>query len=503
MATPTCVHNGTTYLDLWHLYEHDKTIDKSFFKFTDRKKRTDWAKRTIPPREILRVLNGEPSAQRNAAYYVTETFAMKHMYRKEPPAAIVDPPAAIVEPPAAIVEPPATIVKRTYPLPKLISIDDDDKGFRNEDGKHLEMEMRGERSKDGIFFKAYDVQKCMDIRSSINDMVQHKTTAYEYNTDYVYFETPSPQTDPVIHGVSLGEREDNGGNRTGRTLFLTFPGLMRLLYSKHKSNYILRWTDWADTVLFTCMYGSRDEKIEFSAKLLKKEISAFSKMIANSNLSVLYLIRIGTVKDLRAFNEQKLDKENAMRGPKNQLVSINVDGLRDEQVLYKYGQTSHFEERYVQHSDQYGVMCPSSFTVVALSVVDKDELKTLEKMLEKQFEDMGIRHVVPGHKELITYNKQQASCVDTLFKQFAKDHNNCIQEYKHRIELFSKDLNEMRLKHQVELKDAYQDVMNVQHQMALKDAQHQMALKDVEHKLDISAMKVELLEMKLAASEKK
>ena len=494
MDIPTIIHDNETFVDLWCLYEHGKNINKSFFSFSNPKKRSDWVKRKIPKNNILRVLNGQVSQQRNAAFYIKESYANAHMYLqsaiKDPSPVIEDPPTSIKDPPAAIVEPPAAIVKRTYPLPKLISIDDDDMGFRNEDGKHLEIEMRGERSKDGIFFKAYDVQKCMGIRSSINDILQHKTSAYEYNTDYVYFETPAPQTDPVNHGVSLGERGDNGGNRTGHTLFLTFPGLMRLLYSKHKSNYILRWTKWADTVLFTCIYGSRDEKIEFSAKLLKKEISAFSKMIANSNLSVLYLIRIGTVKDLRAFNEQKLDKENSMRGPKNQLVPINVDELQDDQVLYKYGETSHFEERYKEHSNQYGVMCPSSFTVVALSIVDKDDLKTLEKMLEKQFEDMGIRYVVPGHNELIIYNKQQSSSVENLFKQFAKDHNSCIAEYKHRIELFSKDLDEMRLKHQIELKD-------VQHQMELKDAQHQLELQAAKHQADINGMRIELLEMKL------
>jgi len=495
MDIPTIIHDNETFVDLWCLYEHGKNINKSFFSFSNPKKRSEWVKRKIPKNNILRVLNGQVSQQRNAAFYIKESYANTHMYLQH---AIVEPPAAIVEPPAAIVEPPAAIVKRTYPLPKLISIDDDDKGFRNEDGKHLEIEMRGERSKDGIFFKAYDVQKCMGIRTSINDILQHKNSAYEYNTDYVYFETPSPQLDTVNHGVSLGEKGDHGGNRTGRTLFLTFPGLMRLLYSKHKSNYILRWTKWADTVLFTCMYGSRDEKIEFSAKLLKKEISAFSKMIANSNLSVLYLIRIGTVKDLRTFNERKIDKENSMRGPKNQLVPINVNGLQDDQVLYKYGESCRFEERYKEHSNQYGVMCPSSFTVVELSVVDKDELKTLEKMLEKQFEDMGIRHVVPGHDELITYTKQQSSSVNTLFKQFAKDHTSCIGEYKHRIELFSKDLDEMRLKHQIELKDAHQDLKNVQHQMELKDAQHQLELQAAQHQADINAMRIELLEMKLS-----
>ena len=46
------------------------------------------------------------------------------------------------------------------------------------------------------------------------------------------------------------------------------------------------------------------------------------------------------------------------------------------------------------------------------------------------------------------------------------------------------------------------ELKDLQHQMELKDAQHQMAMKDAEHKLEISAMKVELLEMKLAASEK-
>ena len=421
MATPTCVHNGTTYLDLWHLYEHDKTIDKSFFKFSDRKKRTDWAKRTIPPSEILRVLNGEQSAQRNAAYYVTESFAMKHMYRKEPPAAIVEPPAAIVEPPAAI-------VKRTYPLPKLISIDDDDMGFRNEDGKHLEIEMRGERSKDGIFFKAYDVQKCMGIRSSINDILQHKTSAYEYDTDYVYFETPSPQT-----------HFTNGGNRTGRSMYLTGNGLLKTLYRKQQKCLDSK-SKQSLLELYFVMTSSTNERLSLASKCTGLSINLLREFTRTCTgpLSGIYLLKIGNVSDLST--SMKFDRKH----PTNASV-------------FKFGFTKDIKDRYSKHVNKYSKLIGvTQIEHMLFANVDESHLSQAECMAKKQFiaNDCTIKHDI--EKELIVLSANDMKWVrrlyteiDNLYRPSVENLSNSIKDLYVRINLLERDNQILSLKNEL------------------------------------------------------
>ena len=80
MDIPTIIHDNETFVDLWCLYEHGKNINKSFFSFSNPKKRSDWVKRKIPKKYILRVLNGQVSQQRNAAFYIKESYANTHMY---------------------------------------------------------------------------------------------------------------------------------------------------------------------------------------------------------------------------------------------------------------------------------------------------------------------------------------------------------------------------------------------------------------------------------------
>ena len=69
--------------------------------------------------------------------------------------------------------------------PDIIDFDDDEK-FHDDEGNVLEIETRGEREHDGIYFRVKDVAKAFGIES-LKDVLLHKNKGYTRNVDYKVF----------------------------------------------------------------------------------------------------------------------------------------------------------------------------------------------------------------------------------------------------------------------------------------------------------------------------
>ena len=97
------------------------------------------------------------------------------------------------------------------PLPPIVEISDEE-AFKDTDGNILHIKMRGEKTQEGLYMKALDIQHKLGI-DRVYDGVTHTNSDYEYNTHYVFFETqnygvevdldivnyrysPSPETPP-------------------------------------------------------------------------------------------------------------------------------------------------------------------------------------------------------------------------------------------------------------------------------------------------------------------
>jgi len=79
-------------------------------------------------------------------------------------------------------------VKEKYDCPEapnIIDLDDNEK-FKDEKGNPLEIETRGERSIDGIYFLVSDVEKAFGM-DRINDTLTHKNSDYTKNEHFKYF----------------------------------------------------------------------------------------------------------------------------------------------------------------------------------------------------------------------------------------------------------------------------------------------------------------------------
>ena len=121
--------------------------------------------------------------------------------------------------------------------PNIIHLNDDEK-FKDNNGNILEIETRGEREYNKIYFKVKDVAEKFNMISLLKNITD-KDTIYNINQDYKYF---------------ICEKK-NDCNKYKKELFLTYNGFLRLIHvsRNHKFNntnihIIKKWLDKFDTL---------------------------------------------------------------------------------------------------------------------------------------------------------------------------------------------------------------------------------------------------------------
>ena len=102
--------------------------------------------------------------------------------------------------------------------PDIIQLTNDEK-FQDNNGNILEIETRGEREYDKIYFRVKDVSKVFDIEY-LNDVILDKNGNYLLNIDYKYF---------------ICERIKNNKYKTVKELFVTYRGLLKILFNTKDS----------------------------------------------------------------------------------------------------------------------------------------------------------------------------------------------------------------------------------------------------------------------------
>jgi len=102
--------------------------------------------------------------------------------------------------------------------PPILQLDDDDK-FKDDKGNPLEIETRGTRAHDGVFFKVKDVAVAFSYKNLMNTIL-HEDGNYQNNIDYKYFNCISRN------------------NVTKKDIFLTLAGMRRLIETSRIFNLV-------------------------------------------------------------------------------------------------------------------------------------------------------------------------------------------------------------------------------------------------------------------------
>jgi hypothetical protein len=149
--------------------------------------------------------------------------------------------------------------------PDIILLENSEK-FKDTNGTIIDIETRGERNVNNIYFKVKDVMIKFGIEH-LHDTLLKNCTSYNENNDYKFF--------------NLIKSENICTKQIKKELYLTYRGLLRVLFVSRNGktdNFI----KWATETLFTVHLGERKEKEELSAALLGVDVKNIKSVFSTS-----------------------------------------------------------------------------------------------------------------------------------------------------------------------------------------------------------------------------
>lgn len=278
---------------------------------------------------------------------------------------------------------------KTLNIPPILKLEDNELP-RDNKGNTYYIEVRGIRAHKLCFFRAMHIAECFDMPELMGSL-KSKDTLYQEGQDY--------QTFVLDASKNLGFFKEE--------IYLTYLGLMRAMLSSRSEN-ARRFVDWAMETLFTAHLGTNKQKQKLVTKLTGADydtVKAFCDVI-NTKLSVVYMFRIGSVKDLR--NQLNIPTE-----------------YPDRADVYKYGRTNDIKRRFSEHlRDKYSKRYGFETRLVAAWFVDNKRSPKAEIELEAYLEDKGFRLDSAIHTEIAIFSIKSSEMtrkLDPLFSQYANE----------------------------------------------------------------------------------
>jgi hypothetical protein len=181
------------------------------------------------------------------------------------------------------------------PLPPLIELHDFEK-FMDDEGNLYNVETRGERSEDKVFFKAKDVARVFDMKKLITTTLFNKERGYSTPLHYKTFVI----SEPIIDGFIPNRNKD------GRTIFLTYTGLLKVIYTSRGNPIVERFRKWATKVVYIAHLGTQEQREQLSKQIKggadPESVKNVLKCSATST-PCIYLFCLGGVKELKENKE--------------------------------------------------------------------------------------------------------------------------------------------------------------------------------------------------------
>lgn len=318
------------------------------------------------------------------------------------------------------------IPKDKYEIaPPILYLDDDEKF--NESGEIVEIEVRGERSFDKIWFKMTHIGKMLGIEHLRNTLADKKS-AFIVNEDYQTF--------------LIGESEKT----IKKSMFLTYKGIVKLFHASLKP--IARtFQNWASEKLFVIRHGTNEQKNLLVADVLGvgvKDIKAFLNTNVNT-MPVVYLFIIGKVKDLRE--------------------SLNIhDHYNNNDYVVKYGLTNDLNRRTSEHV----ASCTKISKNIVLALKYHVFLSTAENDVEKYFKGAKWHLNHPKYTELAAIPGHMLdTIVHNEFKRLGQTYGGKLQDLQ--VQLSNEQKLNLALKVQIERQEQYCKEMIAEKEQRIED----------------------------------
>jgi hypothetical protein len=331
--------------------------------------------------------------------------------------------------------------------PNIIELENDEK-FVDDNGKIVDIEVRGERKYDEIYFRVKDISKGFELPNLDKTLMNKR--GYEKLKHYICFCM-------VINDYHNGKNKNKNNNRNNnkKYLYLTYIGLIKVLFSSRK-HIAESFVNWASKTLFIAHLGSPDQKIKLAGNLIGVSADVVKAVFSKTATEIpcIYLFSLGTVKSLR--KKLHLSKE-----------------YEDTDFVYKFGMTIDLKRRTKEHVKEFG----NDIEFVTFGLIDAQYISEAETDLKRNFKDLDYIITHEKYKEIVVIPSKKLLSVKKQFNMISRLYMGHISELVSEI----KFIKETHAK-EIALKDK---------EIALKDKE--IALKDVElRNAEISLLKKDL-----------
>ena len=181
------------------------------------------------------------------------------------------------------------LVKKYKEAPDLLKLEDHKK-FRDNEDNIFEVEVRGVRDEDKIFFKAQDVQNAFEMTNLIKN-IQKEHTTYTEKEDYQFF--------LLAHSGKKGYNVPCGPVEK-KAIFLTYNGLLKVIFNS-RSGVAHKFRKWATKIIYTAHLGTDEQRVEQALSIAGVNASLVKQVFDTcvTKVPCVYLFYIGAVSKMR------------------------------------------------------------------------------------------------------------------------------------------------------------------------------------------------------------
>lgn len=346
--------------------------------------------------------------------------------------------------------------------PPLLALNENEK-FRDADGNVVEIETRGPKDRKGIRFKVKDVMAAFQM-PNLDHTLRRVADGGQYTTDhYKVYYIQGKGGEPPSHTIKKAQ-------------YLTYKGILRVLFASN-SGTAEKFQDWAEDTLFTHQMGTKDAKVKLGTDLLNITPKTYKAVFDSyaSTFPCIYLLRLGTVKDVRST------------------FGI-ASAIPDDLCVYKYGFTEDLSRRIKEHASGYGKMNGVSIKLSAFHVIDPKYTSDAEGDVREFVETFQKRLHVEGHSELVSltdkemlFVKKQYASIGSRYAGATAELTTQIAELKARIKELENELAAKDLAHATEIQKELYEKKMVEMQ---RDTNIELfSLKEANYKLELQLLK--------------
>lgn len=456
---------------LYYLAEDLKSFSPNFFYGTSKTIRNIIERKKIPIDDILYVNKSSKVVENEWKICNVSCKKAKLMISKrwvdssslhfllEPPCIVSDTVSDVVEnipTNSTLIENP-NINNDSFiqPLPPILELEDREK-FKDVDGKVIDIEVRGQRNEEHIYFKVKDVSKGFDM-PNLREVLLHVDKGYVRNVDYKTFNKKNIVTNGQCF---IPIKEDIPIKKEHTTLYLTYQGMLRMLFvSRNKNTQLFR--KWATKILYTTQMGTGEQKEVLGTNILNVSLESYRAVFKSyaNKLPSIYLLSLGKVKNLReTFN-----------------ISQDVD---ENSIVYKFGFTDDLERRFAEHHAKYGKLPGVQVLISCFNMIDVKYTSEAEGELRQFFKNFKKNLLSDGYRELVILDSEEHKSVVRQYKYIGNEFSGFSFELQEKIKELEKKIIELQAELQYKL--LQKDMTILEKNSIIQEKDSQIKYKDLE-----------------------